>query len=236
MPARCLLAALALAAAPATPASEPAQVVFAGTQQTALGCGSDWDAACAASALAYDATDGVWQGVFSLPAGSYAYLVALDGDWAQAYGAHAQPGSPGQGIALELSGSRTVKIYYDHATHWLVDSINGRIVTAAGSFQSELGCPGDWQPDCLRSWLQDVDGDGVYERELTGLPAGFYEAKIALSEGWSENYGIDGTPGGANLPFSVASAADRVRLRFDDATHVPEISVLADLLFAAGFE
>ena len=53
---------------------------------------------------------------------------------------------------------------------------------APGSFQSELGCPGDWQPDCLRSWLQDPDGDGTYSFETTALPAGSYESKVAIDE------------------------------------------------------
>ena len=46
------------------------------------------------------------------------------------------------------------------------------IATAPGSFQSELGCPGDWQPDCLRSWLQDPDGDGIYTFSHALDPAG----------------------------------------------------------------
>ena len=43
------------------------------------------------------------------------------------------------------------------------------IVTVPGSFQSELGCSGDWDPGCLRSWLQDPDGDGTYTFETTAL-------------------------------------------------------------------
>ena len=58
--------------------------------------------------------------------------------------------------------AETVKFYYAHGTHWVADNVNTVIATVPGSFQSELGCPGDWQPDCLRSWLQDPDGDGIY--------------------------------------------------------------------------
>src|SRR5436190_1306261 len=77
-------------------------------------------------------------------------------------------------------------------------------VVLVGSFQSELGCPGDWQPDCLRSWLQDSDGDGVYTFNTTLLPAGEYEAKVAINESWNENYGASGVPGGDNIHFTVA--------------------------------
>ena len=46
------------------------------------------------------------------------------------------------------------------------------IAVAPGSFQSELGCPGDWDPGCLRSWLEDPDGDGIYTFETTALAGG----------------------------------------------------------------
>lgn len=62
-------------------------------------------------------------------------------------------------------------------------------VTIAGSLQSELGCSGDWQPDCLRSWLQDPDEDGTYTFVSGSIPAGTYEAKVAINESWDENYG-----------------------------------------------
>ena len=37
-----------------------------------------------------------------------------------------------------------VKFYYDHETHWITDNVTSVIAVAPGSFQSELGCPGDW--------------------------------------------------------------------------------------------
>jgi hypothetical protein len=33
------------------------------------------------------------------------------------------------------------------------DTPNPSSVTVAGSLQSELGCPGDWQPDCAATHL-----------------------------------------------------------------------------------
>ena len=63
-----------------------------GSLQSELGCPGDWDPACAASHLTLDATDGVWQGTWTVPAGSYEYKVALNGTWDENYGANAQPG------------------------------------------------------------------------------------------------------------------------------------------------
>ncbi len=48
-----------------TPA--PTSVTIAGSLQSELGCAGDWDPACAATHLTYDAGDDVWQGTLTLP-------------------------------------------------------------------------------------------------------------------------------------------------------------------------
>ena len=113
-----------------------------------------------------------------------------------------------------------MKFYYDHGTHWITDNRGTAIVTAPGSFQSELGCPGDWQPDCLRSWLQDPDGDGVFTFTTRGLPAGAYEVKVAINESWDENYGEGGVRNGPNIPFTVSQSCEEVVFTYVAATHV----------------
>jgi hypothetical protein len=183
------LVALAVAGL-ATPARAshtppPTSVTIAGSLQSELGCPGDWQPECALSHLAFDAADGVWQRTFAVPAGSFEYKAALDGAWDENYGANAQANGPN--VPLELAAPTQVKFYYDHATHWITSSANAVIATVPGSFQSELGCPGDWQPDCLRSWLQDPDGDGSYTFSTSALPPGSYEAKVAIGESWSEN-------------------------------------------------
>jgi glucan 1,4-alpha-glucosidase len=98
------------------------------------------------------------------------------------------------------------------------------VAVVAGSFQSELGCPGDWQPDCLSSKLEDPDGDGTYTFETTALPAGSYEAKVALNQSWDINYGAGGAPGGANIAFSVPTDNAKVTFSWDSVSHVLTIS------------
>src|SRR5947209_20344064 len=104
----------------------------------------------------YADSDDVWRGVFNVTAGSWQYKAALNDSWDENYGRHAV--SNGDNIPLNLAAPASVKFYYDDKSHWVTDKQNSVIATVAGSFQSELGCPGDWQPDCLRSWLQDPDG------------------------------------------------------------------------------
>ncbi len=217
-----LLGALIPAAAPlpalANHTPTPSAVTIAGSLQQELGCSGDWLADCAATHLAFDADDVVWQGTFSVPAGDWEYKAPLNDAWDENYGLHAAPG--GANIPLSLGADRPVKFYYDHASHWVTDNAGSVIAVAPGSFQSELGCAGDWDPGCLRSWLQDIDGDGTYVLETTALPAGAYETKVAINESWDENYGQGGVPGGANIPFTVPTDNAKVTFTYVASTHV----------------
>jgi glycosidase len=203
-----------------TPA--PSSVTIAGSLQSELGCAGDWDPSCAASHLAYDSADDVWQQTFSLPGGSFEYKAALNDAWDENYGLHAEPG--GANIPVDAGSGRIVKFYYDHKTHWVTDNVGSVIAVAPGSFQSELGCPSDWDPGCLRSWLEDPDGDGVYTFVTTALPQGSYESKVAINESWDENYGQGGVRGGANIAFTVPANNAKVTFTYVASTHVLTIS------------
>ncbi len=219
-----LLALLSLpGATPRAQAShtpQPVSVTLVGDLQSELGCAGDWDPACTATRLTYDAADDVWQAAWSVPAGNWQYKVALNGSWDENYGAHAVQG--GDNIPLASTGT-SVKFYYSHTTHWVADNVSSVVAVTPGSFQSELGCPTDWDPGCLRSWLQDIDGDGTYTFETTALPAGTYEGKVALNESWDVNYGQGGTPGGANIVFTVPVNNAKVSFSYNAATHVLSI-------------
>jgi glycosidase len=203
--------------------AEPAAVTIAGSLQDELGCPGDWQPECAATHLTFDADDGVWQATFAVPAGTWEYKAALNGTWDENYGLGAVRDGPN--IPLVLAEATSVKFYYDDATHWVTDGEGSVIATAPGSFQSELGCAGDWDPGCLRSWLQDPDDDGVGRFSTSSLPPGSYEAKAAIAESWDENYGAGGEPNGANIPFSVGATGDVVSFAYDEATHVLDITV-----------
>ncbi|MFL6066136.1 MAG: glucodextranase DOMON-like domain-containing protein [Gaiellaceae bacterium] len=225
------LAAAALVLLPAATASHtpnPTSVTIAGSLQSEAGCAGDWDPACAATHLTYDANDDVWQGTFTLPAGDYEYKAAVNNAWDENYGRHAVGG--GDNILLSAPGG-PVKFYYDHKSHWVSDDKSSVIAVAPGSFQSELGCPGDWDPGCLRSWLEDPDGDGIYTLETTALPVGDYETKVAINEAWDENYGQGGVPGGANIAFSVAAAQSKVTFSYNATTHALTVDVAAPVVF-----
>ncbi len=92
---------------------DPSSVTIAGSLQSEAGCAGDWDPACAATHLTYDASDDVWQGTFPLPAGSYEYKAALNDSWTENYGLHAaaergeHPLEPPVGTAASSSTTTT---------------------------------------------------------------------------------------------------------------------------------
>ena len=45
-------------------------------------------------------------------------------------------------------------------------------VALVGSLQSEIGCPGDWQPECAASRLLPVEGSATLYRASFDVPAG----------------------------------------------------------------
>jgi hypothetical protein len=197
----------------ADPAPQPDAVAVGGSFNSEIGCPGDWQPDCAQAQLARRSNDDVWSATLALPAGDFEYKIAIDKSWDVNYGKGGVQG--GANIALTVpAGGAQVTFYYDNATHWVTTTLDGPIVTAVGDFQSELGCPGDWSPDCLRSWLQDPDGDGVYTFTTTGLPAGDYQVKAALNLSWDVNYGAGGVPNGPNIAFTVPSDGSPVTLSY----------------------
>jgi hypothetical protein len=168
--------------------------------------------------------DGIWRGTFDVPEGSYSYKVAVDGSWDENYGEGAV--RDGGNIALDVPvGGASVTFLYDHRTHYVTSSLEHPVVVAVGDFQSEMGCAADWDPQCLRSWLQDPDRDGTYTLATLQVPVGSYEVKVALDGSWDENYGAGGARDGDNLPFAVAAEGSVTAFGWDSWSMVPSVAV-----------
>ncbi len=217
-PALALVALLGIATAAA---AGPGSVVITGNLQSEAGCVSDIQPDCANTALVRSAGDGVWRRTFSLPAGSFNYFAALDGTLDVVYGRNGIPSgfSP---VTLNLPAPTAVSFYFDEVTHWVTDSVTSVIASLAGNFQSELGCAADFQPGCLRSWLQDVDGDGLYTFTTTDIPAGLYSTVVAINESFDESYGRAGVPG-VNYEFTAPGSGLPVTFTYDARTHLLDI-------------
>jgi glycosidase len=198
------------------PATQPGSVAIAGTLNSEQGCAADWLPDCAAAQMTLDGNDKIWKKKVTLPVGPYAYKAALDKSWTENYGDGGVKDGPN--ISFETDG--TVSFYYDPTTHWATSDEQGPIITVPGSFQSELGCSADWDPACMRPWLQDKDGDGVYALITTKIPKGTWEFKIAHGLSWDESY-----PAG-NLSVTVPADGARTTFLYDKATH--EVTVTSE--------
>lgn len=198
-------------------------VTIAGTIQSVLGCPGDWQPECALTNLAFDEEDQLWEVSFDLPAGDYEYKAALNGSWDLNYGAGAAQDGPN--VTLTLEEDRNVTFYFDAASGWVTDDVNTQIVNVPGSYQSEIGCSDDWAPTCLRTWLQDPDGDGIFAFRTSAIPAGAYEAKVAADQSWTLNWGANGAQNGANIAFVVPEDNTLVEFLFNSNDHVMAINI-----------
>ena len=203
------------------PTTQPASVVPAGTHNSEMGCATDWEPSCVDARLTLDAKDKIWKGAFTLPAGPYSYKAALNGDWTENYGEKGV--RDGANISYETVDG-AVTFYYDPMTHWATSDEETAVITVPGSFQSELGCPADFSPDCMRPWLQDKDGDGVFSWATTKIPAGTWTFKVAHGLSWGENYGDGGVANGANMAVTVPTDGAKTAFTYDSATHLTTVT------------
>ncbi len=185
----------------------PSTVTIAGTLQLELGCSADWMPACDKTFLVYDAEDDVWQGTFEVTPNNDQdkkgprYKAALNGNWDVNYGLNASSG--GADISLLVTTSTQVKFYYDNKTHWVTENFNTPIVVAVGDFQNQLGCKNDNDAGCLRSWLEDPEGDGSFSFVTHALRKGTYNVTLALNEDIQNTIGAPQT-------FTVNTDGDEI--------------------------
>ena len=152
----------------------PASVGIPGNYQSEAGCAGDWDPACPATQLVYDANGDIWRNTFSItPAGA----LRIQGGAQRHLGRELRPACRSRTARTFRSRRRAspqnVTFYYDHKTHWVTENVSSIIATVPGSFQSEMGCSGDWDPSCFRSWLQDINDTSIYSFSTSAIPAGF---------------------------------------------------------------
>lgn len=196
-------------------------VTIPGSLNSELGCPGDWQPECPVIRLEHRG-NGVYSNTFTVPAGTWQYKIAIGGSWDENYGAGGVPG--GDNATFTLEQDQAVTFVYDDATKWFTSSAQGPLVTLPGSFQDEVGCPGDWQPDCVVTSLQDPDADGTYTWTTSAIPAGSYEVKVAHNLGWDENYGVGGALDGANYAFT-APGGKPITFTYDIETHLLTIDV-----------
>lgn len=131
----------------------------------------------------------------------------------------------GNALTFIMAGTKIPTEAYTDAHNQIRDCIDNPspgMVNVPGSFQSEVGCSGDWDTACALTAL--IEGtDGLFHGTFS-IPAGDYECKVALNGSWYENYGAGGERDGANIPFSISVDGD-VSFTYHPDTHILDILV-----------
>ena len=108
-----IVAAAVVAATARTPVAADHEaaagsVTLVGSLQSELGCPDDWSPPCPATAMT-TTPDGSWSITVEVPAGSWAWKVALDGTWDRSY--------PSADVPLVLQGATRLTFSYDDVSH-----------------------------------------------------------------------------------------------------------------------
>ena len=102
-------------------------------------------------------------------------------------------------------------------------SSNPESVSIPGTHQDELGCPGEWEPECENTLLTYDTEDDVWQGTFEIQPGNDNDKKgprykAALNGSWDENYGANATAGGSDIPL-VVTEPTQVKFYYDHKTH-----------------
>jgi len=97
------------------------------------------------------------------------------------------------------------------------------LLSSPGTHLSELGCSGDWQPDCEITALAYDEEDGIWQGTFLIQPGNDQDKKgprykVALEKSWAVNYGAIAQAGGADIPL-VVNEPTEVKFYYDHKTH-----------------
>ena len=196
-------------------------VSLAGDFQTEIGCPGDWMPDCGASNLIYDVNANTWFGIFAIPTGNWQFKVTHNNSWTENYGLNGELN--GANIPLTVPGDKKTLFRYEPFTHLVTTNPVDNSVVLAGDFQSELGCPGDWQPDCPLTGLAFDPANNLWKGDFF-IPAGTWQFKVTIDGSWAGNYGDGGVPGGPNIQLNL-TATSKVSFVYNPDTHIVQVTI-----------
>ncbi|WP_433945568.1 pullulanase [Paenibacillus sp. SN-8-1] len=171
---------------PAGVKAATSKVVLAGSLQSELGSAADWDPASEVTEMA-DQGDGLYVFKGTLPAGTYSYKVALNGDWQENYGfsnyTNPQGINDDGNIKITLAEAGEVTFYYNDTTHKIADSTyytplaDDKLPRIVGTVQTALGDTSNNSPADAKTLLTDPDFDNIYSK-VVEVPQGDYNYQV----------------------------------------------------------
>ena len=189
-------------------------VTAAGSLQKAAGCPGNWDPSCPNTALTppSDSSD-IWRLSLDLSAGEYQYKIVLGKTWEINFGKLGTPG--GENLGFSLSSPRKVNILYDQVTRSVADDVSYLLFVVIGDFQTNLGCPSNWNENCLHVLLEQLDDGTTVSRQVTGIPAGTYSFKLVpINEPAKQRLAAIDKTEQPNHQFEKVNGDSKVRFSF----------------------
>lgn len=228
--------------APAAAADDMPIISVAGSFNSEIGCGSDWQPDCAEAQLTYDVASGLYIGEFDIPVPAdgeqYEYKYTQDGGWDVNWGQFGVAGADNIKLDVNPDGLTTF-IFQPPAevggNAQVVAGATDTMYRAVGDMQVYFGCTDVWTPDCFKSVLFP-QADGTLSRATTAIDTGSYQFKIVRANAWVNEYtwGLDGGSPGANIPFST-NTGEQVVFTFDRTTNMPGVTIENPPLPGSGY-
>ncbi len=108
-----------------------------------------------------------------------------------------------------------MSILMNHPLHTGKPGSAGRVAHVAGNFWTQAGIASDWSTDAEELRMINIGG----EMHILKVPLnpGYYEYKVAINGGWTENYGVNGMLGGGNIKFKLDAPKEVTFIFHDDA-------------------
>ena len=101
-----------------------------------------------------------------------------------------------------------------------------------GSHNSEMGCPGDWQPDCDQAQLTRDPDDDIWKRTIVGAGRATTPTRSPSTSRGTRTTGWAGAPNGGDIGYT-APGGD-LTFFYDHRTKNIQNTAQGDLVAAAG--
>jgi len=128
-------------------------------------------------------------------------------------------------LSFEL-GTIGTTMYFDNVILQDLGLAPQKKIVIAGTFQDELGCYSDWDPNCDYTELTLNSSTGLYSGTFQ-IPAGKNRYKVTVGGSWDINYGENGLINGPDIFLCIPSSSEEIIFTYDPSTNLVTTSPIA---------
>ncbi|HEY5687426.1 MAG TPA: carbohydrate binding domain-containing protein [Yeosuana sp.] len=128
-------------------------------------------------------------------------------------------------LSFEL-GTNGVTMYFDNIELNDLGPAPPKKIVIAGTFQDELGCYSDWDPNCDYTELSLNSSTGLYTGTFQ-VAEGNNRYKVTVGGSWDINYGENGLISGPDIFLCLPSGPEEITFTYDPSTNLVSTSPIA---------